>query len=83
MSIRGQILVHGKMGDVDNTVFIGSITKRDGFIVIRIIAGSRRLTDPDTAMKYADIKKLYGDAFDAAWAKIGASLQTHLTGRKD
>jgi hypothetical protein len=29
-----QILVHGTMGDDDNTVFFGSIAKRDGFIVV-------------------------------------------------
>ena len=71
-----QILVHGKIGNDDNTVFIGSIAKRDGFIVIRDSNWDEvaRLTDPASAMKYADVKALYGDAFDTAWEKIGASL---------
>lgn len=71
-----QILVHGKIGNDDNTVFIGSIAKRDGFIVIRDNNWDEvaRLTDPASAMKYADVKALYGDSFDTAWEKIGASL---------
>ena len=71
-----QILVHGKIGNDANTVFIGSIAKRDGFIVIRDSSWNEvaRLTDPETAMTYAEVKELYGDAFETAWAKIGPSL---------
>lgn len=71
-----QLLVHGKLGDSDNTVFIGSITKRDGFIVLRDNNWDEvaRVTDPDEAMSYDEVKAIYGDAFVNAWSEIGASL---------
>ena len=70
-----QILVHGDDGG-GNTVFMGSIAKRDGFIVVRDDTWNEvaRLTDPASAMTYAEVKVIYGDAIDAAWAAIGDSL---------
>jgi len=71
-----QMLIHGKIGDDTNTVFIGSISKRDGFIVIRDNNWNEvaRLTDPETALTYAEVKEIYGSAFETAWAKVGPSL---------
>ncbi len=71
--------VYGELDNSDDTVFFGTITKRDGFIVLRDNNWNEiaRLIDPDASSEdtsYEAMVETYGEAFKNAWAALGGEL---------
>ena len=71
--------VHGELDGSDDTVFFGTITKRDGFIVLRDNNWNEiaRLIDPDASSEdtsYEAMVETYGKAFENAWGALGGEL---------
>jgi hypothetical protein len=71
--------VYGELNNSDDTVFFGTITKRDGFIVLRDNSWNEiaRLIDPAASSEdtsYEAMVEKYGEAFDKAWNALGDEL---------
>ena len=71
--------VYGELEGSDNTVFFGTITKRDGFIVLRDDNWNEiaRLIDPSASSEdtsYEAMVEKYGSAFENAWGALGNEL---------
>lgn len=71
--------VYGELDGSDDTVFFGTITKRDGFIVLRDNNWNEiaRLIDPSASSEDTSYKAMvekYGSAFENAWAALGNEL---------
>jgi hypothetical protein len=71
--------VYGELDNSDDTVFFGTITKRDGFIVLRDNNWNEiaRLIDPAASSEdtsYEAMVEKYGEAFENAWNALGGEL---------
>ena len=83
-----RIQLHGIKNDPDNTEFIGSVSIRDGFIIVRDEYWNElaRLIDPSSASEdttYAAMQDKFGDAFGEAWDALSDFAPSELANPED
>ena len=71
--------LHGIKSDPNNIEYLGSVTVRDGFIMLRDSSWNEvaRLIDPTAASEdtsYDAMLDIYGDSFEAAWSNLAQYL---------
>ena len=74
---------HGKLEGDSNTIFLGSVTVRDGFIVLRDNSWNEvaRLIDPtadSNETSFTAMVSKYGEAFTQAWDELGGYLPSNF-----